>query len=750
MELSSPQQERLIDSTLHGIFDENDVGLHMLFCGHAAHMHCWQEYHSSLVRSFVQNESYKGEQIIDLENGELLCPLCGRLTNALAPITDTTPEPPSIQEEPSDKAADAAAVEPDMSLSESWMTSVLNRLLESERSPPSEGSTAASSSTASSSRSVLDDTVDTFSNALFRNLEGVGAESLDLNQKLSVFLSSVVGFNIASLEVQHRGEHFNVVAEGLPNHQIIDLLSVDFEGRDSLKSELKRLSVILGSVQHYFRKYPDNGHVVELLKSIFGLNKLAPRAQRISFFADWITRQTGQSVFVETEAQAIEESVVESTTESADTSKDSGLKGRKRKSTPKRSPAKRRKVDVTPTVTAAAEESETERVSMASRVVDPFLSYGPLGVFVQLLLVDGSQHVGVCRENRFALDEHMRNVLKCSYMAMVIQALKSIQDLECIMKQTAQDFLTTHPDHEPTEDGPFTILHALFGCLGNVRITVHMGRAPYFLQGSSLSFSSLLKQIENFVLPFLRRICLLLKVLTNQPLDLDRIDESDGEFNILRRLLRLPSLPSLLSQDMTQGDPSMLLLVQYWFQQLNQYWIAQLPTSNSRMKHFHMDMNDMNGAFPPIPFSLIELPHNYEDIYWEFSTAKCDKCKSVPTNPAICLVCRTLVCACTSCCRDIEYGECTQHAEFCTGGMGIFLLTKICSVVLLRGERRTFWGSPYLDAHGEEDPQLRRGRPLFLSEPRYKELERLWVHQAMDHDSRVLEEENSELDGLLY
>ncbi|GLD67542.1 E3 ubiquitin-protein ligase UBR3 isoform X3 [Lates japonicus] len=42
-------------------------------------------------------------------------------------------------------------------------------------------------------------------------------------------------------------------------------------------------------------------------------------------------------------------------------------------------------------------------------------------------------------------------------------------------------------------------------------------------------------------------------------------------------------------------------------------------------------------------------------------------------------------------------------------------------------------GSVYLDAHGEEDRDLRRGKPLFLCEERYRVLEQQWVSHTFDH-----------------
>lgn len=59
-------------------------------------------------------------------------------------------------------------------------------------------------------------------------------------------------------------------------------------------------------------------------------------------------------------------------------------------------------------------------------------------------------------------------------------------------------------------------------------------------------------------------------------------------------------------------------------------------------------------------------------------------------------------------------------------------------MVLIRGDRIAQWGSPYLDEHGEEDIDLRRGKPLHLNAARYAQLRRLWVTQGIEHDSHVL------------
>ena len=44
---------------------------------------------------------------------------------------------------------------------------------------------------------------------------------------------------------------------------------------------------------------------------------------------------------------------------------------------------------------------------------------------------------------------------------------------------------------------------------------------------------------------------------------------------------------------------------------------------------------------------------------------------------------------------------------------------------------RRYQPSLYLDAHGEEDKGLRRGKPLYLSKPRVASLLRMWLTHAV-------------------
>ncbi|GAQ87200.1 hypothetical protein KFL_003380050 [Klebsormidium nitens] len=140
------------------------------------------------------------------------------------------------------------------------------------------------------------------------------------------------------------------------------------------------------------------------------------------------------------------------------------------------------------------------------------------------------------------------------------------------------------------------------------------------------------------------------------------------------------------------------------------------------------------------PFQLMQLPRNYHELFQRYVKAKCRLCKTVPVQPVLCLVCGAFLCGHSrkACCRVDNRGECYRHASECGVGVGVFLFLRRTTITLLRNGRQTVWLSPYLDAHGEEDIDLRRGKPLFLSEERYNALTEMVASMGMDHDSQVL------------
>uniref|UniRef100_A0A8C2DRD5 E3 ubiquitin-protein ligase n=1 Tax=Cyprinus carpio TaxID=7962 RepID=A0A8C2DRD5_CYPCA len=65
------------------------VGTHTGSCGHVMHATCWQKYFEA-VQNTTRNRLH-ADLIIDLENGEYMCPLCKSLCNTVIPLIPVEP-----------------------------------------------------------------------------------------------------------------------------------------------------------------------------------------------------------------------------------------------------------------------------------------------------------------------------------------------------------------------------------------------------------------------------------------------------------------------------------------------------------------------------------------------------------------------------------------------------------------------------------------------------------------------------------
>ncbi|CAD5119934.1 DgyrCDS8513 [Dimorphilus gyrociliatus] len=138
---------------------------------------------------------------------------------------------------------------------------------------------------------------------------------------------------------------------------------------------------------------------------------------------------------------------------------------------------------------------------------------------------------------------------------------------------------------------------------------------------------------------------------------------------------------------------------------------------------------------PPIFSSpkLIELPEKYEHFFSYHHKAKCPNCQIPPKEPAVCLSCGRIVCFKASCCREDGVYEAIKHTKECGAGTNLFLLVNSSAILVLKINKVASWGSVYLDEHGEEDKNLKRGKPLFLSSERYNLLEKQWATNALEN-----------------
>ncbi|XVE76368.1 hypothetical protein DITRI_Ditri12bG0166800 [Diplodiscus trichospermus] len=139
---------------------------------------------------------------------------------------------------------------------------------------------------------------------------------------------------------------------------------------------------------------------------------------------------------------------------------------------------------------------------------------------------------------------------------------------------------------------------------------------------------------------------------------------------------------------------------------------------------------------PAVPFKLMSLPHVYQELLQRYIKQCCPDCKTVLVQPALCLLCGRLCSpSWKPCCRE---SGCIAHAMTCGAGIGVFLLIRRTTILLQRCARQAPWPSPYLDAFGEEDIEMRRGKPLYLNEERYAALTYMVASYGLDQNSKVL------------
>jgi Proteolysis_6 C-terminal/Putative zinc finger in N-recognin (UBR box) len=145
-------------------------------------------------------------------------------------------------------------------------------------------------------------------------------------------------------------------------------------------------------------------------------------------------------------------------------------------------------------------------------------------------------------------------------------------------------------------------------------------------------------------------------------------------------------------------------------------------------------------------FSLIRLPKSFVELYGIVNKIKgrdesntLDEADDVGSSEtAICLLTGAVMKS-GSTRRSFHRtqrppGACTLHARMNGSGIGIFFLVQKCTVLLMHNNKSAYSASLYVDEHGEEDPGLRRGRPLFLNHARYQALEQLWRQQGIPRE----------------
>ncbi|XP_052094995.1 E3 ubiquitin-protein ligase UBR3-like [Mytilus californianus] len=369
--------------------------------------------------------------------------------------------------------------------------------------------------------------------------------------------------------------------------------------------------------------------------------------------------------------------------------------------------------DVWSHITGIGLTEQSNSVSVYLKDV-PLLLRDPTAILIQLILTLPST----------IEKEHYQLIVMMLYNVIFIQALVSTS-----CKFTAEEREAWRKKGRPV---PFQTLE---GMLSHVITRLEVSRLyddvdmidkdiPAICQ-SVWSPQSVDYAVQDYCLPFLKTASLIRFHLFEEEFPPPKEDAT--EFQILLSYLGLYNgfdsssatcLNWLIEEPMT--------LTRLWCSELVNF-INEQPTDSKSLLMYTPTWH------PP---QLIVLPHHYYKIFQSYNSRQCGMCSSVPKDPALCLVCGQYLCFRQSCCQQQSSYECVHHSVQCGAGTGMFLLINSSTVVVIRGPRATLWGSIYLDDHGEEDRELKRGKPLFLSQERYNLLKQQWLSHSFDHSCK--------------
>ncbi|KAI9489596.1 hypothetical protein BDB00DRAFT_610159 [Zychaea mexicana] len=212
----------------------------------------------------------------------------------------------------------------------------------------------------------------------------------------------------------------------------------------------------------------------------------------------------------------------------------------------------------------------------------------------------------------------------------------------------------------------------------------------------SIGPARLYELLQSFGLPYLRRSMILMIVRYGYIPSARQQRPEANEFDRLLDLLWLPEMTELVELK----DENKQLISAWCSDHLSESERAtRLQSLSWRLLDITLDS--------PTPLYLIPLPSKLEDLIDESMRRVCTKCGSLPSDPAVCLLCGTFVCTQSFCCAEDEEGECNLHSQECGGEIGLFLSVKRCVAILLHNGNGWFVNAPYLDPHGEVDQGLR-------------------------------------------
>lgn len=222
--------------------------------------------------------------------------------------------------------------------------------------------------------------------------------------------------------------------------------------------------------------------------------------------------------------------------------------------------------------------------------------------------------------------------------------------------------------------------------------------------------------------PFLRRASIWAFVCAAD--DESCVVPEDGlpEADRLANFMNLPSVLDILKRFTTRGSPESGIIEGF------------LLRSAGRTPKLELEF--------PSRVELISLPKRIDLFFTEYFYPRSNN--DLAYDPAVCLFCAQVVeFQGTVIGFRNEFGECNIHCETecINDGLGLFLLPKHGSILMLHRGCGLFYDAPYHDQHGEIPKDNKNTHPLHLSAERYHDFVRnVWLsHNVSNYVTRKLE-----------
>jgi E3 ubiquitin-protein ligase UBR1 len=222
------------------------------------------------------------------------------------------------------------------------------------------------------------------------------------------------------------------------------------------------------------------------------------------------------------------------------------------------------------------------------------------------------------------------------------------------------------------------------------------------------------KLVYTFTLPFLRQAAILTRAVTAIPLSHPISANFDAtEYERLMDILHIPLLSQLPQHE------SLQTVLAGW-------------SSTYGVLHSLSVIDCSISLEMPTVYRMAQLPRALDSLFTNPHALFCHRCRTIPTDAAICMFCGTVCCYQMHCCVDEGQrlqGECNMHTrEFvfltlsfmggtdgtghcerrCGGVIGLYYCVKRCAMLYLYAGNGSTGPPPYLDIHGEVDLAMRQ------------------------------------------